>query len=261
LLVVGSVLAGGAGKTPVCAEIAKKIQSTGIRVGILCHAVHGKVQNGVREVFEDTSWRESSDEAVWLKKVSQARVWVTRDRFSAWEILSAKGDLDLLISDDGFEDPRLNSALRIMLPPPLRADRIWDLIPAGKCRSLLQDHAGVEECRAVFSLVSVHGFEGNALQGPFTVVCGIGDPDRFVADLKRLGMEPYDVEFFPDHSVNIAQRVESLLAQGISVVTTEKDLVRLPAKSKNHPNLFVAYQKVKLPNKYVERLIDGGGVN
>src|SRR5690554_4973600 len=68
LIVIGSLRAGGAGKTPVTLALARHLSAQGFRTGILAYAlprrspktrVGGDTErsSGLREVFPDSDWR------------------------------------------------------------------------------------------------------------------------------------------------------------------------------------------------------------
>ena len=70
--------------------------------------------------------------------------------------------------------------------------------------------------------------------------CGIGNPDSFVASLRRLGAEVAGQHFFSDHANYDEHIVEKLTKWGREgnidwLVTTEKDWVKLKELSRLHP--------------------------
>lgn len=256
LIVVGSFLAGGAGKTPFVAWLAQFISAyyagrTGAqfisvnntftagkdgatpRVAILCHT-------------------RAQDEAAMLRQkfagMPQVHVIATPNRYrSAHEI---DRDYDFIICDDGFEDTRLAGAITIRLDCAGTPQRIADLVPAGKNRSLPRDHEepavtlGQGDIRFHIGSIANAGNEP-CPTGPIAI-CGIGDPERFRQDLASFGIEPAGFIARPDHDRYFEQTIIKLLAQGASLVMTEKDFARLPEKWRLHPNVFVAYQIIEV---------------
>nr|WP_253910565.1 tetraacyldisaccharide 4'-kinase [Pyxidicoccus fallax] len=73
----------------------------------------------------------------------------------------------------------------------------------------------------------------DALAGqPVLALAGLARPGGFLRTLHSLGAEVRDAALFPDHHRFTAEELRDVEAravrQGIRVVTTEKDLVRLP---------------------------------
>ena len=242
LIVVGSYLAGGAGKTPFVAWLAQFISSNSRqvpRIAILCHS-------------------KAQDEATMLRQkfagVSQVRVIATSNRYkTAHEI---DRDYDYIICDDGFEDTRLTGATTIRLDWGEPPAGIADLLPAGKCRSLPADHdepalalrCGADIRFEIERIVNGSDIPFNPEQHPdAAIACGIGDSNRFVRDLEANGIHSQDIIRRPDHDGNFEQTINNLLARGKPVIITEKDAARLHRDIRNNPDVYVAYQQVMVP--------------
>jgi tetraacyldisaccharide 4'-kinase len=246
LIVVGSFLAGGAGKTPFVAWLAQFINSQFTnaqvtsarawqvpRIAILCH-------------------ERAQDEAAMLRQkfagMPQVHVIATPNRYKTAQELDR--DYDFIICDDGFEDTRLAGAITIRLDRAGTPQRIADLVPAGKNRSLPRDHEepavtlGQGDIRFRIGRIANAGNEP-CPAGP-VAICGIGDPERFRQDLASYGIEPAGFIARPDHDRRFEQTIMKFLAQGASLVMTEKDFARLPEKWRLHPNVFVAYQEIEV---------------
>lgn len=241
LIVVGSFLAGGAGKTPFVAWLAQFISESGAagkegaapRIAILCHD-------------------RAQDEAAMLRQkfagMPQVRVIATSNRYKTAQEIDR--DYDFIICDDGFEDSRLSGAITIRLDRAGTPQRIADLVPAGKNRSLPRDHKepavslGQGDIRFRIGRIANAGNEP-CPAGP-VAICGIGDPERFRQDLASYGIEPAGFIARPDHDRRFEQTIMKFLAQGASLVMTEKDFARLPEKWRLHPNVFVAYQEIEV---------------
>lgn len=243
LIVVGSFLAGGAGKTPFVAWLAQFISAgkegdagkngAAPRIAILCH-------------------ERAQDEAAMLRQkfagMPQVRVIATSNRYkTAHEI---DRDYDFIICDDGFEDSRLAGAITIRLDRADTPQKIADLVPSGKHRSLPRDHEepavtlGQGDIRFRIGRIANAGNEP-CPAGPIAI-CGIGAPERFRKDLDAFGIKPADFIARPDHDRRFEQTIMKFLAQGASLVITEKDFARLPEKWRLHPNVFVAYQEIEV---------------
>lgn len=239
LVVVGSHLAGGAGKTPFCAWLAENLHSgalapactepsrPGPRIAILCHSA-------------------AADEAEMLReKLPFATVVTTSNRYRTAHELDR--DFDFIICDDGFEDTRLTGAIVIRLDRDDLPRHIRDLVPAGKYRSLAQDHA--KPALALGPADVQHRISGivNAAGSPCPAlpiaVCGIGDPERFRKDLADYGTAPSKLIATPDHCKNFEKHLLQAIREGHHAVITEKDSTRLRNEIRQNPAVFVARQQ------------------
>lgn len=239
LVVVGSHLAGGAGKTPFCAWLAEDLHSgaltpactepsrPGPRIAILCHSA-------------------AADEAKMLReKLPFATVVTTSNRYRTAHELDR--DFDFIICDDGFEDTRLTGATVIRLDRDILPRHIRDLVPAGKYRSLAQDHA--KPALALGPADVQHRISGivNAAGSPCPAlpiaVCGIGDPERFRKDLDDYGTAPSKLIATPDHCKNFEKHLLQAIREGHHAVITEKDSTRLRDEIRQNPAVFVARQQ------------------
>lgn len=239
LVVVGSHLAGGAGKTPFCAWLAENLHSgalapactepsrPGPRIAILCHSA-------------------AADEAKMLReKLPFATVVTTSNRYRTAHKLDR--DFDFIICDDGFEDTRLTGAIVIRLDRDILPRHIRDLVPAGKYRSLAQDHA--KPALALGPADVQHRISGivNAAGSPCPAlpiaVCGIGDPERFRKDLADYGTAPSKLIATPDHCKNFEKHLQQAIREGHHAVITEKDSTRLRNEIRQNPAVFVARQQ------------------
>jgi len=239
LVVVGSHLAGGAGKTPFCAWLAENLHSgalapactepsrPGPRIAILCHSA-------------------AADEAEMLReKLPFATVVTTSNRYRTAHELDR--DFDFIICDDGFEDTRLTGATVIRLDRDILPRHIRDLVPAGKYRSLAQDHA--KPALALGPADVQHRISGiiNTADSPCPAlpiaVCGIGDPERFRKDLADYGTAPSKLIATPDHCKNFEKHLLHAIREGHHAVITEKDAARLRDEIRQNPAVFVARQQ------------------
>lgn len=239
LVVVGSHLAGGAGKTPFCAWLAENLHSgalapactepsrPGPRIAILCHSA-------------------AADEAKMLReKLPFATVVTTSNRYRTAHELDR--DFDFIICDDGFEDTRLTGAIVIRLDRDDLPRHIRDLVPAGKYRSLAQDHAmpalalgPADVQHRISGIVNAAGSPCPALP---IAVCGIGDPERFRKDLADYGTAPSKLIATPDHCKNFEKHLLQAIREGHHAVITEKDSTRLRNEIRQNPAVFVARQQ------------------
>lgn len=250
LIVVGSFRAGGTGKTPFCAWLAQYIvtQAPGLatqsaptpRIAILCHS-------------------KAQDEARMLtQKLPGISIFTTKNRYqTAHEI---DNDFDYIICDDGFEDTRLVGATTIRIDWENAPTHISDLIPAGKFRSLAQDHeqpalilhCGIggdpqnsQNTDLEFKISSIENAKGEPLPNAHpSVITGIGNPERLITNIIQFGVQPGQVSKRPDHDASFEQILSKELKKGLPIVITEKDFARLNEKKTKNPLIFIAKQSI-----------------
>ena len=255
---VGSVSAGGAGKTPMVLMLARILRHRGYAVRILTRG-YGRSSHAISRVepFDDAAWH--GDEPVLLAQRSGVPVYVGADRYQAGVMAEQNEPSEKLIVhllDDGFQHRRLVRDVDIVL---LTQEDVADsLLPAGNLREPLSAVAEAdivvlreEEADALRSVVAglseprdrpavwvirrtLSLGEGGDVALPTKpfAFCGIARPESFTKMLAAQGYEPMDTMIFPDHHAYDEDDMLQLLARARQVeangfVTTEKDAVKL----------------------------------
>jgi len=241
--------AGGSGKTSVTLELTRQLSARGHRVGILaywiqkpCEKQRGGIQpysSDLAEVTSEADWRFCSDEAVLLARVSGARVFVARNREKAWECLSRLGAFDLLISDDGLMDPRLQGSFRIVLRRPGEFPGLLDLLPAGPYRmtaDILDKADCVVEGPLLTPETGKYWFQRKLIfpvgfnpHREHWILCGLGNPEAFRQELLSAGVSIKGMSRGPDHGLpNLHKaRIQAAKESATTFICTAKDWVKL----------------------------------
>ncbi|MBM3345412.1 MAG: tetraacyldisaccharide 4'-kinase [Betaproteobacteria bacterium] len=256
VLVVGNLTVGGTGKTPLVLWIAKTLQRAGRSPGIVLRGYApgaGNAGMSARRVDPFSDPRISGDEAVLLAERSACPVWVGGDRVAAaLALLAAHPGCDVIICDDGLQHYRLGRDFEIavederghgngrLLPAgPLRepADRRVDVTLVNAADSLplprrngpvlrMKAHVGdwrrVEATGVESVSVGIDELIGKRLHA----VAGIGNPARFFATLKGLGLDAI-THPLPDHHGFTEADLD--FADCDAVLMTEKDAVKCRA--------------------------------
>ena len=251
VIIVGSYLAGGAGKTPFTIWLAKYLYKQGNRVAILCHSAAWDEFIMMQRVFE--SIQSSPAES------SQIKVFATKNRYSTAKEIQDK--CDIILCDDGFEDTRFTGVRYICLnwqEPPTS----WkSLLPNGPFRSLKQDHdeSKITHIRCFdadsqtpdirFYIKSITNYiPGKPLFA--TLICGLGSPKRFIDDIGTFaastGIQINKVITRPDHDKHFAQVVQKEISYGNDIIISQKDACRLPQINLEHPKLHIAIQEIEV---------------
>ncbi|MEO1423919.1 MAG: tetraacyldisaccharide 4'-kinase [Pseudomonadota bacterium] len=253
VICVGNLTAGGTGKTPTVIALIARLAERGTRCAVLSRG-HGGSDPGPRPVDPSDSASETGDEPLLL--AAFAPTWIARDRAAgARAILATDDPPDVILLDDGFQNPALAKTLSLVVIDAASGFGNGRLIPAGPLREPLSaglaraDHAifiGTEaETDAVLAkhpelatLPRTHArlapvATGMPWQGMRVLAfAGIGRPEKFFATLRSLGVEIAATRAFADHApfsdAILTRLTEEARQLGAQLVTTEKDAVRLP---------------------------------
>lgn len=240
VIVIGNLTVGGTGKTPLTAEVARRLRERGLRPGLASRGYGGRVRRGARRVTADSDPREVGDEPVLLARVTGCPVAVARHRARAARLLIEAG-ANVIVCDDGLQHYALARDAEIAVMDAARGFGNRRLLPAGPLREpparlaetdlVLRRGAGgdfdlvPENARRVVEEGAprpLEAFIGRRVHA----VAGIGDPERFFDMLRAAGLEviPHP---FPDHH-DFRERDISFDAEAL-VLMTEKDAVKCAA--------------------------------
>ncbi len=276
---VGSLSAGGAGKTPVVIELAKLLREMGWHVGVLTRG-YGREGRGVEQVGPERDYaaQRFGDEPVLIAQQTGVPVWVGADRFECGqraEAATGDGRRGVHLLDDGFQHRRLARTIDIVL---VTAEDLEDaLLPAGNLReglSALQRADVVVVREDEFGAIGKRAWalvrEGAQMwtvrrtllfPAPLFVFgaglrpvafCAIARPEGFAAMLQDAGCGIVETVAFSDHHRYSMADIERVVevAKGLNgsgFVTTEKDAVKLTAAMRERleqvgPLMVVALQ-------------------
>ncbi|MGE0876952.1 MAG: tetraacyldisaccharide 4'-kinase [Burkholderiales bacterium] len=241
VIVVGNIVAGGSGKTPLVLWIAEFLKRKGWNPAIVSRGYGVKI-DAPRAATILSEAVEVGDEPALLARRSGCPVWVGPDRVRVIEALQAGNpEVDVVILDDGLQHYRLRRDIEIavvdargfgngfMLPagplrePPSRLRSVDAVVAHGVDApgfrmslkgTLLRRLADSSDRRELAA------FKGQKMHA----VAGIGDPRRFFLLLGRAGIEVIP-HAFPDH--HPLKPEELAFGDGRAVVMTEKDAVKL----------------------------------
>jgi len=250
VLVVGNLIAGGSGKTPLTIAIVERLRADGFTPGVASRG-YGRQQAAIaRWVDASTDTTLGGDEPVLIARRTGAPVRVDRDRVAAARALIDAG-CDIVVCDDGLQhyrlardveieviDGRRRYGNRLALPagpmrePPERGERCdFRVVNLGGAHAPdVPGDTGFGEwpmrLRAQ-DAVPLHGHRGAPLSSfagqRVHAVAGIGDPERFFAMLRGLDLAVVPHAFADHHRY----RAEDLrFGSDLPVLMTEKDAVK-----------------------------------
>ena len=137
VLIVGNLVAGGAGKTPATLAISASLNRAGFKVGLLCNAY--RATSAVAQLVTVESLAcDVGDEALLLARTSGLPVASGRQRGEALKLLcKAHPELQVIVSDDGLQHYGLARSLEFVVFDSRGAGN-RRLLPAGPLREPLE---------------------------------------------------------------------------------------------------------------------------
>lgn len=247
VVVVGNVVAGGAGKTPVVIALTEHWRQRGIRVGVISRG-YGRSTPGCLEVTRERAAQEVGDEPALIHRRTGAPVFVAERRIdAALALLARHPDTQIILSDDGLQHLALHRDLEIgvfdargvgngfLLPAgPLREPwpRKLDLVlrsgiePAFegyRTQRTLADHAvtGTGAQVPLAELISTPEVSAK----PVMALAAIAQPEIFFSMLRGRGLTLAHTLALPDHYDFKSFSPNEY--KGYRLVCTEKDAVKL----------------------------------
>ena len=247
VVVVGNVVAGGAGKTPVVMALVQHLQSRGLKAGVVSRG-YGRHSDDCREVLADSSATDAGDEPILIKRRTGVPVFVATARVDAARALMRRyPDVEMIVCDDGLQHHGLHRDIEIcvfdergtgngfLLPAgPLREPwpRPTDLVLApGNLQTIqgfslrreLADEARRSDGTAV-ALKDLCGSDERA-GTRLWAVAGIAQPEIFFAMLRARGLQLARAVALPDHAE--FDGPDWTDAGNHILLCTEKDAVKL----------------------------------
>ncbi len=241
IIVVGNVVAGGSGKTPVVMALVQHWTARGLRVGVVSRG-YGRSSSDCREVQPDSLPAEVGDEPTLIQRSCQVPVFVARQRLQAAQaLLAAYPGIQLIVCDDGLQHHALHRDLEICIFDDRGVGNGF-LLPAGPLREAwprpvdLVLHSGAHPAfagwRAQRTLadyaVQTDGTRvplANLRDAPILAVAAIAQPDSFFSMLRTAGLPLAETRALPDHyNFNSWSRIQNMHQ---TVICTEKDAAKL----------------------------------
>lgn len=284
VLVVGNLVAGGAGKTPLVMALVQALRAAGHRPAVVSRG-HGRRSADVAEVGADSDAAMVGDEPLLIHRRTGVPVFVGRKRLQAARALcAAHPQVDVLVSDDGLQHHALardgqliafddrGAGNGLLLPAgPLRAalprslpPHTWVVYTGQGPSTALPGRHVPRRLGLAWPLAAWHRRLGAEAAGAVSLaqlrgrrllaLAGIGAPAQFFEALRHAGLaiEPWPM---PDHAHYAAPPWP---AGTTEVVTTEKDAVKLAAlepAAPHAPRVWVVPLDCELPADLVGELL------
>ncbi len=255
VICIGNLTAGGTGKTPTAATIAEILRHEGYTPFFISRGYGGSLSGIIVDPTRHSA-AEVGDEPLLLSRY--APVSINADRVAAARLAISHG-ADILIMDDGFQNPMLHKDLSFLV-----IDGVFGLgnerpIPSGPLRESID--SGIKRAQAALiigedkhhlsqRLSGLTKFYGEikpqltSAQQPCAIIAfaGIGRPDKFYTSLKSCGFELLQTYDFPDHHFYTEKELQKLIQEAqshkVPLYTTGKDYVKIPPHLRSHFNVL-----------------------
>jgi tetraacyldisaccharide 4'-kinase len=260
VLVVGNVMVGGAGKTPITIALVQKLGQMGWRVGVISRGHRRQAQEAMLVQVHSLP-SQVGDEPLLIHRKTQVPVAVCGRRVEAARLLlQAHPQVNLIISDDGMQHMALAPDLVWCVLDPRRLGNGW-VLPAGPLREpwplrgqarpptwlLSTEHPPWPNAWPVSRHLSELAVNGHGqscrwldLASPVAALAAIAQPEVFFQSLRERGLTLSATLALPDHD----GLQDWHPGEGLTWLCTEKDAVKLWSR---HPQVWAVPLCVDLP--------------
>jgi len=249
VICVGNASLGGTGKTPIVIYLVESLRRLGFEAVALSRG-HGGQEGGPTLVSVKHTALDVGDEALLLG--SKGPTWIAKDREAGARAAVEQG-AKVIVMDDGHQNPDLKKTLSFLVVDAEIGFGNGRVFPAGPLRERPED--ALTRADAVILMMPYEIYEPRpeliksfgklpvipawlsaksaVPEGPLHAFAGIGRPDKFFNTVRRVGGEIVEQTAFADHHLYREEELITLAEMareaGATLITTDKDYVRLPA--------------------------------
>ena len=289
IISVGNITMGGSGKTPMVIAIAKYCIEKGKSPAIVSrgygrnskglYIVHDEKNTLV-------SHSEGGDEPFMIaQNLRNVPIVVCEKRVKAIKKVMELSKTDIIIMDDAFQHRSVHRNIDIVLINTSQTEELKDLFPLGKLRESLRGikrsdvivftKGDEEQTQALEQRLKAYApqalmlkslFESSCMkyeQGtysktkpnePLIAFSGVGDPKSFKVAVANENITPQILYEFRDHQ-RYSEKIIRFLLETMkkyncdAILTTEKDLVKLPKDFLEKHTIFIIKIEIKLNDK------------
>ena len=263
VVIVGNLIAGGAGKTPTVIATVAALRRHGFVPGIVSRG-HGGANEGELEVTRGVPAAQCGDEPLLMHLRTGVPLVVGRNRVAAArQLLRAHPEVDVIVGDDGLQHLALARDVQVLVFDERGAGNGW-LLPAGPlresvparlpARSLVVYNAaapstslpGTLAQRSIAGVIGLNDWWAGAPASPtalaalrarpLVAAAGLARPQRFFGMLRERGLVVREMPL-PDHH---AYATLPWPAETLDVVLTEKDAIKLDPQRAGTTRIWVA---------------------
>ncbi len=253
VIVVGNVIAGGAGKTPTVIAIAEQLASDGYHIGVISRG-YGRSNTDILEVCPHSKATEVGDEPLLMQRRLKMPMFVGSDRVAtARHLLQKYPQVNTILCDDGVQHLQLYRDVEVYVFDNRGIGNGLPL-PSGPLRSAwppdyIAQAGQFTEKSIVLHTGSRPNFAGHRAQRAlapwalrsdgttialkelqhstqhFIAIAGIAQPSAFFEMLTAVGIHTAQNIAYPDH-YDFTDWVPPTTAE-CTVLCTEKDAVKV----------------------------------
>lgn len=255
---IGNTSFGGTGKTPITIEIAKYFAANGYKVTVLTRGYKAKnlgdapvLINSKEQDLKQYTAIQIGDEPcemleAFAKSPGNLSLAISKNRYEAGLAAIDKFGTNLFILDDGLQHITLDRSLDIVLKNINEKGFYREFACAEKNSDYLIYTKITDEwleknpnkISAKFNLSLTKTIDPNKKIGIFT---GIANPetlmqmvvDKLKKDGAQIDKSQIKTWFFADHHQFHLDEVTRVVSLGINLITTRKDLARIPEELKS----------------------------
>ncbi len=261
VVVVGNIISGGAGKTPVVLALIAHLQAKGWQVGAISRG-YGGSHTTPQGVNAQSRPQDVGDEPLLIARTG-CPIWVGRDRVAcAKALLAAHPHTQVIVSDDGLQHWALARSVEVLVFDERGVGNGWPL-PAGPMREawprtpmatqLVVRHGAFPQGDAASGVFdAARRLAGHAIQANGSIIslaelalnsqsqqlhalAAIAKPQAFFDMLRSTGLQLARTTSLPDHYHFDSNKVNEIAGKGRKLpensepitVCTEKDAVKL----------------------------------
>lgn len=280
VIVIGNIMVGGTGKTPVIMALVKLLQARGFTPAVISRGFGGSLTAGSpKAVFlvEKVDPALYGDEPSLIYSACNVPVYIGRNRLQAAKQAIADG-ANVVLSDDGLQHYGLPRSFEIAVQDGERGLGNGRLLPVGPLRELPErlaevDHVLINGTKSWPEIAKFNPKTSIASLSPTAwvnvktgerltiekhpwgdravcAVAAIGNPERFFASLAQLDVA-LSRHPFTDHHQFTANDFAPM--GDLPVVMTAKDAVKCQTFAKD--NWWYLAVDMVLPKKLIEQVV------
>ena len=273
---MGNANVGGSGKTPTCIFLAELLSDV-----CFVSKGYGRKTKGFIKVHDGLSVEDVGDEVKILSK--KAPVYL----FSRYEEIAhnlSQIKEKIIIMDDGMQNPSIKKDLTFLVVDGMLKFGNGLLLPAGPLRE--RKASALSKASAILYINFLGGAKPNdakpndaklsdvKLSGAkpsfflettfanippsdkkYLAFSGLAVNEKFFSTLKFLNLNVAKFLEFEDHHVYTNKEIEDIIklaeAENLSIITTEKDIVKIPSNFL----LFISYLKLEIKSNQKDEII------
>ncbi len=276
VICIGNITLGGTGKTPVVIMLAQVLKEQGFNPHILSRGYGGKLKGPLLVDVVHHTAKEVGDEPLLIAQV--APTWIAKNKVEGAQA-AIKAGAEILLLDDGLQNPSLHKDCSIIVVNGeygLGNERVF---PAGPLRETMKNALKKSKIIVVmgqdkYEFKNKLGKMCSIFQGelfpnmddievlknkPLYAFAGIGHPEKFFNMLYNKGLYIIGQKAFPDHHTFNTKNLDELRSQATQfkaqLVTTAKDLVRLPFKVQKEIKIIRVHAKINNKKTFLNQIL------